>query len=279
MMTASRRHRQRIVPIGSGRASHAVWCAVLLLSMSHVVCAEESARSDESATVTASNQPVSITVQSQSTEVRSEPKESVRSDEQETAGVAPPIGAKSDSATPRSASSSTIIRRPSRDAGVSTIAVAEQTPWYRSGIMPLVMVMALVFALAWALKKIAPRFGVAPVGSLRVVGRAALSPKNQLVLVEVGKRLVLVGVSPDRVERITEITESIEVAGLTGKLRVPGQADSSGSFDTLLSIETTQFKSSDSSDVEESEVELAETSPRGEPLTKLMNRVRSLKRA
>lgn len=145
--------------------------------------------------------------------------------------------------------------------------------------MPLVMVIALVFALAWAFRKIALRFGVVPVGSLRVVGRAALSPKNQLVLVEVGKRLVLVGVSPDRVERITEITEPIEVAGLTGKLRVPEQADSSGSFDTLLSIEANQFKGLGSPGVEESDGDLAETSPRGEPLTKLMNRVRSLKRA
>jgi len=55
---------------------------------------------------------------------------------------------------------------------------------------------------------------VADNGTMRVVGRAALTPKHHLALVRLGRRFLVVGVCADRVETVCEIHDPEEVAEL-----------------------------------------------------------------
>ncbi len=93
-------------------------------------------------------------------------------------------------------------------------AALEPTPWYRTGLGALVVVLGLIGLLYVFLRRFVPAARAPVESSIRVVGRAALGPRQSLALVRVGRRLVLLGVSSDRVDRVCEITDSDEVAEL-----------------------------------------------------------------
>ncbi len=46
---------------------------------------------------------------------------------------------------------------------------------------------------------------------IEVVASRALTPKHQLLVVRIGERALILGVSPDRVDKITELTDPHEV--------------------------------------------------------------------
>jgi flagellar biogenesis protein FliO len=53
-------------------------------------------------------------------------------------------------------------------------------------------------------------------GAIEVLGRNHLSPKQSLTLVRVGRRVVLVGVAPERLSPLCVIDDPQEVAELVG---------------------------------------------------------------
>lgn len=68
----------------------------------------------------------------------------------------------------------------------------------------LVVVIALVFALAWAARRLSVMRarGGASGGPIEVVGQLALGTRERLLLVEVDGRRVLLGVVPGRITRL-----------------------------------------------------------------------------
>jgi hypothetical protein len=68
---------------------------------------------------------------------------------------------------------------------------------------------------------------------LRVVGRASLSPKHSAALIHVGRRFVLVGMSGDRVQLLSELHDADEVADLTAMAGV-SRHRRGAEFETLL---------------------------------------------
>lgn len=72
-------------------------------------------------------------------------------------------------------------------------------------LIGLAVVIAVLFASLWLLRRISvPRGGVNPT----VLGATAVGPRERVVLVEVGDRVLVLGVAPGRVSRLHDLPRS-----------------------------------------------------------------------
>jgi flagellar biosynthetic protein FliO len=79
------------------------------------------------------------------------------------------------------------------------------------------LVLGLFLAVAWVARRGGAGGGaVLPREAFEVLGRATLAPRQQVHLVRVGGRLLLVSVSPAGAETLTEISDATEVERITG---------------------------------------------------------------
>jgi flagellar protein FliO/FliZ len=65
------------------------------------------------------------------------------------------------------------------------------------GLVGLAIVVGLIFAAGWFLKKIGPRGGTT--GAVRVVGGASVGPRERVVVVRFGEQTLLLGVASGHV--------------------------------------------------------------------------------
>ena len=113
-------------------------------------------------------------------------------------------------------------------------------PWYRTGIGALAVVLALVAGAYWVVRRWMPSARTVDAGVMKLVGRTGLTPKQSLALVQVGRRYVVVGVSPDRLDSLCEICDPEEVAELG--LRIGSQrTGSADEFNALLAGEASDY--------------------------------------
>ncbi|HVT88380.1 MAG TPA: flagellar biosynthetic protein FliO [Tepidisphaeraceae bacterium] len=141
----------------------------------------------------------------------------------------------------------------------------------------LTIVISLIFFLRWVARRFFPNLAGSKASSVvRLLGRSPISPKQQVLLVQVGKRVLVVADNGAQLSRLTEITEADEVAWIIG--RVSGNStESSSKFSESLTdaeqsfdaVETSQPPSSIDIDVEPIE------SARGD-LDGLMRKIRGL---
>jgi flagellar biogenesis protein FliO len=120
------------------------------------------------------------------------------------------------------ASSGTIIRRPSdsapttRPAGATRATSAFDT---RRVVLSLLIVLTLIFALRYLSQRL---FGRTVAGrasrAVQVLSRNVISPKQQLLVVRVGRRLVVVGDCGQQMNTLCEITDPDEMAALVGQI-------------------------------------------------------------
>jgi flagellar biogenesis protein FliO len=118
--------------------------------------------------------------------------------------------------------SSTIIRRPSdsvpttRPAGATRATSAFDT---RRVALSLLIVLTLIFALRYLSQRL---FGRTVAGrasrAVQVLSRNVISPKQQLLVVRVGRRLVVVGDCGQQMNTLCEITDPDEMAALVGQI-------------------------------------------------------------
>lgn len=81
----------------------------------------------------------------------------------------------------------------------------------------LALVLGLFFIVAWFMRRTGPRgAALLPAEVVEVLGRAPLAGRQQMHLLRFGGKLVLVCLSPDGVQSLTEITEPDEVTRLAG---------------------------------------------------------------
>ena len=150
------------------------------------------------------------------------------------------------------------------------------TPWYRSGLVALMIVLGLVWLAYWAVRRWMPTVRAGESQVLRIVARTTLAPKQHLALIRVGRQFVLIGVSPDRVDRLCVIDDAEDVSELV--LRTDGDSAAKASkFDEELVREVGEYGRG-------AVLESAESHPRGgaavsdrrASLTALLDRLRSL---
>jgi flagellar protein FliO/FliZ len=87
------------------------------------------------------------------------------------------------------------------------------TQWFRT-LAALALVVVLIVAARFMLKRFGPVTGQQRRDMLDVLARTAVSPRHQLLLVRLGRRVVLVGQAPTSLTTLSEITDADEVASI-----------------------------------------------------------------
>ncbi|MEI8375012.1 MAG: flagellar biosynthetic protein FliO [Planctomycetota bacterium] len=81
----------------------------------------------------------------------------------------------------------------------------------------LAIVLGLFFIVAWAMRKTAPRGSlVLPKEVFEILGRAPLGARQQVQLLRCGSKLLLVSITPNGTETLTEVTDPLEVDRIAG---------------------------------------------------------------
>lgn len=88
-------------------------------------------------------------------------------------------------------------------------------------------VLGVFLVVVWCTRRFAPPgAGVLPQEAVELLGRAPLTARQQMQLIKVGNKLLLVALSPTGIEPLTEITDATEVEHLLGLCR-RGKSNSS----------------------------------------------------
>lgn len=104
-----------------------------------------------------------------------------------------------------------------------------------SVLSSLAIVIGLILASFWFYRKAAPTMsGALPKQVVQVLGRTPLAPRQQLVLLRLGSKLVLVSNLHGEVRTISEITDPLEVDRLAGLCESAQPGSISDSFRSVL---------------------------------------------
>ncbi|MGB9689995.1 FliO/MopB family protein [Thermogutta sp.] len=111
-----------------------------------------------------------------------------------------------------------ISRRDSTTRGPTSTGSSFQrfTPWLTT-VGALAMVVGVFLVFAWMLRRVHPQgHQVLPREVVEVLGHTALSARQRLCLIRLGRKVVLVAMSTETIEPITEIDDPVEVDRLVG---------------------------------------------------------------
>jgi flagellar biogenesis protein FliO len=98
------------------------------------------------------------------------------------------------------------------------------------------IVLGLFLLIAWCSRRLSPtNASVLPKEAVELLGRAPLAARQQVQLVRIGNKLLLLALSPVGVETLTEITEPTEVEHLLTLCRRGQPGSSSTAFLQTLS--------------------------------------------
>lgn len=142
--------------------------------------------------------------------------------------------------------------------------------------------LAVVLVAIFVTQKVWRRMGLPGAGgrasgALQVVSRLSVSPKQQVMLLRVGRRLVLVANNGQQMSPLCEIDDPEEAAAILGATASEQPTSSAASFSAVLGGEEKDFdeRATAESEAARDEAELATTR---EELNGLMDRVRSMSR-
>jgi flagellar biogenesis protein FliO len=167
------------------------------------------------------------------------------------------------------------LRRRSMGTAILGRPESADTPWYRSGIGALSIVLVVIVGVFIMLRRYVPAMRAPEGDVLKVVARASLTPKQTLSLIQLGRRFVLVAISAGRVDALCEVNDVDEVAELimaTGG-KFPGRTSE---FDTQLRSEAANYDASTAGELEEV-ADLPEKE-RGRAVSDLLERLKTLQR-
>jgi flagellar biogenesis protein FliO len=103
----------------------------------------------------------------------------------------------------------------------------------------LAVVLGLLGALVWISKRTNPKRDVTLPGEiLETLGRAPLAGRQEMQLVRVGNKLLLLSVTATSAETLTEITDPVEIDRLAGICRENRPDSITASFREILSHHT-----------------------------------------
>lgn len=129
-------------------------------------------------------------------------------------------------------------------------------------ILPsLLLVLALLAGCVWAARKYLPgagRLGGNP--AMKVIGRTQISPRQSLLLVKIGRRLLVVGATADRLARIDNITDPTEVSEIIGLVESARPGSATAGFRNALKQADDEFGQLDDIDDDEP-VDMVSLSP------------------
>ena len=77
-------------------------------------------------------------------------------------------------------------------------------------ILSLVLVLLVIFLSAWLLRRYSRFPGVAD-GNLKVIGALSAGPREKIMLLQVGKEQVLVGVTSAQITTLLQLEDTVEL--------------------------------------------------------------------
>ena len=89
-------------------------------------------------------------------------------------------------------------------------SVTQPSEYFGQIVLSLVLVLLIIFVSAWLLRRYGRFPGVAE-GNLKVLGALSVGQREKILLLQVGKEQILVGVTTTRISRLHELREPIEV--------------------------------------------------------------------
>lgn len=144
------------------------------------------------------------------------------------------------------------LRRPDAAVG-STRAASESSEiarrsrggaaWSYTDLMPLGVVLGLIILVAAVIKKYLPNKGLvgSSGGLLEVVARTPVSPKQSVTLVRIGRRFLLLGVSPERITTLCMVDDAQGSAELMADLSSRRPDSSASAFAKSFNDEAGEF--------------------------------------
>ena len=151
-------------------------------------------------------------------------------------------------------------------------------------ILALLIVLGIIFALRWIGQKYFPAVsGARSAGAVRVLARSPVAPKQQVLLLQVGRRVLVVADNGTQMNPLSEIVDPDEVASLIGQITSSqnsavfesafGKAQEH--FDETMTNRAPAAESGDEAEVDQSPDSGSITSAQGE-IKGLMDKVRGL---
>ena len=102
-------------------------------------------------------------------------------------------------------------------------------------VSSLGVVLGLFLVVAWAMRRATPgQGGLVPGEVVEVLGKAPLASRQQVYLIRLGSKLVLLSVTPAGAEALSEVTDPDEVQRLTGLCRQAQPNSSTAMFRQVL---------------------------------------------
>ena len=97
------------------------------------------------------------------------------------------------------------------------------------------LVLGLFLIAAWAMRRVGPASPpLLPREVVEVLGRAPLAGRQQVHLIRLGRKLVLVSVTPAGIETLSEVSEPEEVDRLAGLCRQAVPSSATAAFREVL---------------------------------------------
>jgi flagellar biogenesis protein FliO len=144
-------------------------------------------------------------------------------------------------------------------------------------LVALAAVLGLIFLARLLMKKLFPSVAAGRAGTaVRVLSRAPLSPKQQVLLLQVGRRVLVVGDCGTQMNSLAEITDGEEIASLLVELESQKSSASAARFGSLFGRARESFEEPDQAPEEESPpLDLGLAGAHGE-IQGLMDKVRGI---
>lgn len=135
----------------------------------------------------------------------------------------------------------------SADAGDSAGPPAGGSKWMMNTLAALGVVIGLIFLLRWLAKKWGMGGGVRVVSSpiVEVLSRTTVAPKNHVVLLRVGSRILVVNDGSAGMRTLATVDDPDEVAGLLQSVESARETSMSNSFGRAMSKLSSQWSSND----------------------------------
>ncbi|MEO0476829.1 MAG: flagellar biosynthetic protein FliO [Planctomycetota bacterium] len=132
--------------------------------------------------------------------------------------------------------------------------------WLLSTLAALGVVIALVFAIRWLLRRggvvstASPQSGV-----VEVLSRTTVAPRSHVVLMRVGMRVLVVSDSPSGMRTLASVDDAEEVAGLLGAIESAKPTSVGQSFGSVMKKLSGQWSAEDEAPLDA--VEPSESQP------------------
>ncbi|MBN1846410.1 MAG: flagellar biosynthetic protein FliO [Sedimentisphaerales bacterium] len=140
-------------------------------------------------------------------------------------------------------------RRPAGESGASDDRPVGALPSLARTMGSLLIVLAVMGAVALVLRRTVFASGrAAAAGGIEILARNAINPKQSLCLIQLGQRLVLLGLSPNHMASLQTIEDPEDVAQILGGLEQQKVHSISNTFGKLFQKEKGFFVAGEHSD-------------------------------